>query len=63
MTSQLVSFRLDREVREDFSDLCDTLGVDMSTVCRLMVKSFLRTGGANVFTSVNAVQPDQEDVA
>lgn len=54
MTSQqLVSFRLDKEDRRNFIDLCDTLGVDMSTVCRLMVKSFINTGGANVFTAVN----------
>ncbi len=48
MTTQLVSFRLDKDDKSDLQSLCDSLGIDVTTACRLMVKKFLASGGASI---------------
>lgn len=41
----LIQFRVDRELKQDVSDICEALGIDMPTVFRMCMKQMKITRG------------------
>lgn len=40
-----INIRIDEKDKKDFNDLCNELGLNMTTAFNMFVKSMLRTGG------------------
>lgn len=45
MTQTSMCFRVDEDLKQEFSDVCNHLGLNMSTALTIFMKAMVRNGG------------------
>lgn len=45
MTQTSMCFRVDEELKQEFSEVCNNLGLNMSTALTIFMKAMVRNGG------------------
>ena len=62
MAQSNISIRIDDEVKKQFDNLCDKLGLTMSTAINLFIKAFIRENGIPFALSINDYNEETQKV-
>lgn len=53
-----INIRIDEKDKKEFNDLCNELGLNMTTAFNMFVKSMIRTGGLPFEAKINNYNPE-----
>ena len=63
MANSLVQFRIDESLRQQASDLCDKLGLDLSTYLRMSLAKLVMEQGVPFAVKIKPVPAAEEAIA